>query len=344
MKTITITSKIKIQKKKHNSSIGESVSNPNTKSISFILTDNRPNGNGIGIKMDEFMGLAYSSVFMPIKSMRGQYKQHEGSFPVGVITSASIEDNKILGEGILWPEESPVEVQEIKNLVDQDEAYLSWEVAYQDVEVSEDVRWLKNPMLLATTLVTDPAYRGRTKIIEMSKLKNDLETSDMSSEEMENDVEIEETPELDDEVEEPTDTEETVEELDKVEEPEDEETKDTGDETDEELKDELQKELEELRQFKEEVEKQRKITQRKEEISENFGDVSEDLFSTMLDFSAEQFEAITTVAPLFKEKSSGKEESGLNSTVPELPTEVRGDSVEVLVEFLNSQNGGNDGN
>ncbi|MDV7401236.1 hypothetical protein RZS08_58005, partial [Arthrospira platensis SPKY1] len=60
-KTITLNSKFQIR------SEASFLDNPNVRRVSFIITDDKPNANYEGIRAAQFMQLAASAMYMPIK-------------------------------------------------------------------------------------------------------------------------------------------------------------------------------------------------------------------------------------------------------------------------------------
>ena len=164
MKKVILNSKILIVPKSE-ASLGNTYINK----IDFILTDNLPNAKNVGIRSEDFLEFAQSSLFMPIKMTTGEILDHENSSPIGVITQAEVLPDKILGTGVLWPEERPADVALIRDRTEQGEAQISWEVGYEDeVYDAEGHMWLTNPRLFAATLVKNPAYRGRTPVVNFA--------------------------------------------------------------------------------------------------------------------------------------------------------------------------------
>lgn len=150
--------------------------NPMQTYVRFVLTDDKPNANGIRIPKEEFMNLVNSGIFMPIKMalVTEDFKGHFNSVPLGVIAHLEISDSgdEVIGVGVLWNEEFEDEIAVIKERVNKGKAQLSWEIAFTDEEVErteegERVRVLKGTFLRATTVVDFPAYQGRTPIIEV---------------------------------------------------------------------------------------------------------------------------------------------------------------------------------
>jgi len=146
-----------------------SLDNPNINNVNFILTDDKPNANGVGIRREDFISFAQSAIFMPIKMSEGDIDDHGSSKPVGAIVQAEIDDDKIIGSGVVWPEERPADVALLKMKTEKGEAQISWEISY-DGEVTDKngTIWIKDPRLLAATLVKYPAYMGRTPMTGFS--------------------------------------------------------------------------------------------------------------------------------------------------------------------------------
>jgi hypothetical protein len=161
--------------------------NPLIRWAKFILTDDKPNGNGKAISKNEFSNLVNTGVHQPIKMATGVIKDgHEDSFPIGVITNLTIEDDKIVGLAALWSEERPEDVEYIKEKFDNGEPLnLSWEVKYTESEFVGAVEYLKNVALRAATLVGRPAYQGRTPILAVASANTEENKLEDKSSELE---------------------------------------------------------------------------------------------------------------------------------------------------------------
>lgn len=254
MKKIILTSKIKVVSKSE-----ASFSNPFINRVDFILTDDKPNANGVGIRRNDFLDFAQSALFMPIKMTAGDIKDHYDSTPVGVITQAEIDSSQIFGSGVLWPEERPADVALIKDKTAKGEAQLSWEVGYLDEDVDDEgIIWLNSPKLLAATLVRFPAYQGRTPIVGFSSTEEETMTEE---------VEVQEEEILDEVVEEVVE-EEVVEEI--IEEVLEEETQEEDPTSAQELElQKLRKEVEDLREYQMRIERSKVV---RETLGESLND------------------------------------------------------------------------
>ena len=164
MKKVILSSRILIVPKSE-----ASLGNPYINKIDFILTDNLPNAKNVGIRSEDFLEFAQSALFMPIKMTAGAIIDHTDSSPIGVITQAEVLSDKVLGSGVLWPEERPADVALIRDKTEQGEAQISWEVGYEDEVYDADGHmWLTHPKLFAATLVEYPAYQGRTPVVSFA--------------------------------------------------------------------------------------------------------------------------------------------------------------------------------
>lgn len=160
--------------------------NPTFRYCKFILTDDIPNVNKERIPLEEFDNLIRTGINAPIKMAAKEIKPgHKESFPLGVITALTKENNYIKGMAALWARERPEDVQMIKDLYDKGTPLnLSWEVLYTDKQEEDDgVIALRNTALRATTFVGLPAYAGRTPILAVAS--TDEPTEENKLEELE---------------------------------------------------------------------------------------------------------------------------------------------------------------
>jgi hypothetical protein len=329
MKKMILNSKIRIVSKSE-----ASLGNPYVNRVDFVLTDDQPNANGVGIQRGDFIDFANSSLFMPIKMAEGDIEDHPGSSPVGVITQAEIDQDKILGSGVLWPEERPADVALIKDKTEKGEAQISWEVGYKEESIDENgVIWLVGPKLLAATLVKYPAYEGRTPVVSFSSTE-DKEDTDMTEEHEEvletpEDVIEETTPVEEPETIQEEPTEEIVEETpDEVTEPEDvEETSEPEEDVEPSLTEDELQELNDLREYK------RKIERSKVVRSTLGDDLEESTVDVLVDLTDKQLEVVKKLVSSRKETKASKEESTLPAYIP---TEHKGsdEPAQVLKTYL----------
>lgn len=153
--------------------------NPYVKWAKFILTDDQPNGNNERTPLTEFDNLINSGIHMPIKMAEGRIEEgHNLSSPIGVITHLKKEAvdgiNRIVGLAAMWLSERTSDIEHLKARLDRGEdVNLSWELGATDKILADDGIWdWVGLHMKATTVVGNPAYQGRTRIIAMAA-KND---------------------------------------------------------------------------------------------------------------------------------------------------------------------------
>jgi len=155
--------------------------NPSFLWTKFVLTDDKPNENKQRVPKEEFANLIKSGVFAPVKMSFGEINEdHDDAFPIGVITHLKEQDDKVLGMAALWSRERQEDVLKIREMVKNgDLPQLSWEILFEKSEQDETgVEALSNTVLRAVTLVSMPAYAGRTPIYAAaSKNTNSEENS-----------------------------------------------------------------------------------------------------------------------------------------------------------------------
>lgn len=151
--------------------------NPTVVWAKFILTDDLPNGNNQRVPTDEFDNLIISGLHMPVKMAEGKIEEgHKSSKPLGVITHLKKDKDPITNANIivalaaLWASERPSDVAYVRELMEaNEEVNVSWELGYRDSRIAEGgVEDLIDTVLKAVTLVTRPAYQGRTRFISMA--------------------------------------------------------------------------------------------------------------------------------------------------------------------------------
>lgn len=153
--------------------------NPHVRWAKFILTDDRPNGNNERVPLSEFDNLISTGVHMPIKMAEGKIAPgHDNATPIGVITNLKKEFvdgvNRIVGLAAMWLSERTSDIEYLKSRIDGgDPVDLSWELGASDKVLAPDGVWdWVGLHMKATTVVGNPAYQGRTRIIAMAA-KND---------------------------------------------------------------------------------------------------------------------------------------------------------------------------
>lgn len=153
-----------------------SLDNPTLTKLSFVFTDNQPNGNNKAIPTSAFPSIIKTGVFMPIKMAEGEIAlDHTGAVPLGVIASLKekkVSENidQVVGEAVLWTKERPEDINFIKTAFASGEKLnISWELLYSDSKIDDKgVEWLNDVVVKAATFVGIPAYLGRTPVLEVA--------------------------------------------------------------------------------------------------------------------------------------------------------------------------------
>ena len=160
--------------------------NPSYMWAKFILTDDKPNENKQRVPKEEFANLIKSGIFAPVKMMFGRINEtHDEAHPLGVITHLRDIGDKIEGIAALWTREREEDVALIKDLVETGQyPQLSWEIMFDNSQTEEDgIETLKDTTLRGITLVSMPAYAGRTPIFAAASKNSAVE--DIRVEELE---------------------------------------------------------------------------------------------------------------------------------------------------------------
>lgn len=282
--------------------------NNNVRRVNFIICDDKPNVNGDGIRGENLQMLATSALYMPIKMAQGDVSfGHADATPLGVITEVRIKETEagmqLGGEGVLWINERPADVAFLTALAVKG-AYLSWEIAYSDVEYDADgIRWFINPSLLAVTVVKDPAYQERTPIVVAS---TEVPATGAPAE----NVPIEET-----------NTPQEAPSLENSANPE------------------LLEELEKLREFKAAVEAQERLAAQVKAIKDTLQDaVTEEQARILAGLTAEQLDVIKVLV------ASKRVVGASNVTIPEFPVVTPDNPKVILMDYLAKLGGSNNAN
>jgi hypothetical protein len=169
--------------------------NPTFRWCKFVLTDDLPNLNKNRIPESEFDNLIRTGLYAPIKMAATEIRDgHDKSIPLGTITSLKKEGNTVKGLAALWSLERSEDVDLVKKAYDSGKPLnLSWEILYKGTEEEPDgVTALKDTVLRATTLVGLPAYGGRTPILQVASVDEHVENENLTEENTEGDLELEE--------------------------------------------------------------------------------------------------------------------------------------------------------
>jgi len=309
--------------------------NPTITWAKFILTDNLPNINKQRIPLSEFTNLIKTGIFMPIKKAWYTISStHDEVYPLGVITNLKHEKDetsgaeRITGIAGLWSRERPQDIDELKEMAANGEQIdLSWEILYEEAKVAEDgIHDLYGTALKATTIVSNPAYAGRTRIMALATNQGEGSTDPNTITE---ENKLEELEILKTKV---TDLEDKLLEAEKAL------------ATEKELSAAKDEELVPLKEFKATVEKaeqdELKISEIKAKFVEAKIEKSDEYFTekreTLLGLSAEELDFIIQELVSFTSKEDNTETS--STRIPRLTGETSSKpSAKELAEYLKSK-------
>ncbi len=172
MKTINIIAK-DVQLMLDDEKLGEAVAsislNPNVAWLKMVITDDKPNANGMRIPQEEFANVLKTAVYMPIKMAVGEISEaHDETYPLGSIAHLVEKDDHVIALAALWTKERPEDIEFLKERHTNGQSIdVSWELNY-DIEASSKdnsgVLELRNVEMNAVTIVGLPSYMGRTPV------------------------------------------------------------------------------------------------------------------------------------------------------------------------------------
>lgn len=309
--------------------------NPTITWAKFVLTDNLPNANKQRIPLSEFANLIKTGIFMPIKKAWYTISEtHDEVYPLGVITNLKRDKDELSGveriTGIagLWSRERPQDIDELKEMAASGEPIdLSWEILYEDSTLAEDgVSDLHGTALKATTIVSNPAYAGRTRIMALAAKEGEGSKDPITITE---ENKLEELELLKTKV---AELEGKLQEAEKAL------------ATEKELSAAKEEELTSLKEFKASIEKTEKDEERIKEIKAKFVEAGiekqDEYFTekreTLLGLSTEDLDFIIQELVSFKTKEDTSEAS--STKVPRITGETSGKiGAKELAEYLKSK-------
>lgn len=155
------------------------VENPLQRVIKFVLTDFKPNKNKEVIPPEEAENIIKTAVFSPVKiNFRGNKPSgHAFAEPIGVITSAELQDGIVVATAKIWESENPEITDWIESAVKEGNPVLfSWEVFYDAAKsaIEEGVKVLRNVIVSGVSIVENAAYGSRTRLLSFSEEKGDV--------------------------------------------------------------------------------------------------------------------------------------------------------------------------
>jgi hypothetical protein len=150
-----------------------SESHPGQQLLSFVFTDYKPNKNKQGVPREEAENIISTGLNMPVKISFASRKPkgHLGAFPIGPILSLREEEDRIIGEAIVWKNELPDVAEYLaKASAESNGVHFSWELLYEDSNIdAEGIQWLKGIVTSGITIVDTPAYQGRTPLLALAE-------------------------------------------------------------------------------------------------------------------------------------------------------------------------------
>jgi len=160
--------------------------NPNVAWLKMVVSDDKPNANGMRIPKEEFPNFVKTAVYMPVKMAEGAISEgHDRTVPIGSIAHLIQEDDQIIALSALWTLERPEDVQLLKDRYENGQSIdVSWELNY-DVTASArtdaGILELRNVEVNAITIVGIPAYMGRTPVTGIASTTKTGESEDMTT-------------------------------------------------------------------------------------------------------------------------------------------------------------------
>ncbi len=155
--------------------LGEKYKNPLLTWVRLVFADDKPNANKQGISQEEFPNLIKSMVHMPIKANYADsgLEGHSGASIVGVIKEGQQQGNKIFTIGALYNDEYPDVVDFFKKeIAEGRQVDFSWEIRFKDAIAKDGVEWLSGTTTKAITAVKNPAYEGRTPLLDVASVQD----------------------------------------------------------------------------------------------------------------------------------------------------------------------------
>ena len=146
--------------------------NPLQTIVEFVLTDFRPNKNKQRIPKSESDNIVSSALNMPLKIDfdDNTIKGHAFSVPIGTLSEVWAQEDVIMARSVLWKEEFPAIDEYLKKAsVEGKMIGTSWEIFYDRSEQHDEITDLYGCIVQATTIVDNPAYGDRTKILSIAE-------------------------------------------------------------------------------------------------------------------------------------------------------------------------------
>lgn len=152
--------------------------NPFFQWAKIVVTDDKPNLNKQRIPLDEFGNLIKSGLYTPIKMSFSEiskgHKEAMGKV-IGTITQLTQDNDKLIALAAFWKKERPEDLEMLKDMYTKNmPPNVSWEVAFSESKFDEEgIETLIGDKLTGLTIVSNPAYGGRTPFIAMSSAETE---------------------------------------------------------------------------------------------------------------------------------------------------------------------------
>lgn len=161
-----------------------SKNNPLQTIVEFVLTDFQPNKNNQCIPKSEAQNIVGSALNMPIKVhfKNDRVKGHAFSVPIGTLSEVWQENDVIMARSIIWKNEYPDIDEYLRKATSEGKMVgTSWEILYEQAKTENSITNLYGCLVQATTIVDDPAYGERTRILSIAESLNYMEELDTIS-------------------------------------------------------------------------------------------------------------------------------------------------------------------
>lgn len=146
--------------------------NPTFQWAKIVVTDDQPNANKHRVPLEEFDNIIRTGIFAPIKMTESVIsKGHKEAMgkPIGTITQLVKANNKIVALAALWKRERPEDIELLKKMyLEGSPPNVSWELSFAESSIEEEIETLRGLSLNGLTVVSSPAYTGRTPFIAMA--------------------------------------------------------------------------------------------------------------------------------------------------------------------------------
>jgi len=150
-----------------------SETHPAQQILNFVFTDYKPNKNKQGVPKEEAQNIIATASHMPVKInfQSRKPKGHLGAIPIGPIVSLREEEDRIVGEAVVWRDEMPDVAAYLEKASAEDNGVqFSWELYYKNSDIDADgVQWLRDIVTGGITIVDTPAYQGRTPLLALAE-------------------------------------------------------------------------------------------------------------------------------------------------------------------------------